>query len=75
MEHESDGDRNCNWSVWYTYQKIGAGPGGLGNKKNTGDHANYGIVEIGQNTERSPGDLRRLAATQTPVENHHLTLV
>ena len=33
------------------------------------------IVEIGQTTEKSPGDLRRLAVTQTPVENHKLTLV
>ena len=28
---------------------------------------NYSIIEIGQNTEKSPGDLRRLAVTQTPV--------
>ena len=28
---------------------------------------NYCIIEIGQNTEKSPGDLRRLAVTQTPV--------
>ena len=28
-----------------------------------------------QNTENSPGDLRRLAVTQTPVKNHQLTLV
>ena len=30
-----------------------------------GDCPNYSIVEIGQNTERSPGDLRRLAITET----------
>ena len=34
------------------------------------DCPNYSIVEIGQNTENSPGDLRRLTVTQTPVENH-----
>ena len=33
------------------------------------------IVEIGQNTERSPGDLKRLAVFQIPVENHQLTQV
>ena len=38
-----------------------------------GDHKNYSIVEIGQNTEKNPGDLRRL--TQTPVENHQLKLI
>ena len=33
------------------------------------------ITRISQNTEKSPGDLRRLAVTQTPVRNHQLTLV
>ena len=35
-----------------------------------GDCPNYSIVEIGQNTEKSPGDVRRLDVSQTPVENH-----
>ena len=38
--------------------------------KETGDHPNYCIIENGQNTEKSPGDLRRLAVTQTLVEDH-----
>ena len=33
------------------------------------------IVEIGQNTEKSRGDLKRLAVTQTPEKNYQLTLV
>ena len=41
----------------------------------SGNHPNNGIVESGQNTAKSPGDLWRLAVTQTPVENHQLTLV
>ena len=44
-------------------------------KKTRGDHQNYNIAEISQNTERSPGDLRRFAVTPTPVESHQLTLV
>ena len=32
-------------------------------------------TEIGQNTENSPGDLRRLAVTQTLVKDHQLTLM
>ena len=32
-----------------------------------------GRFEIAKNTEKSPGDLRRVAVTQTPVENHGLT--
>ena len=31
----------------------------IGNKRTSGNHPNYGIVEIGQST-KSPGDLRRL---------------
>ena len=31
------------------------------------DHPNGSIIENGQNTEKSPGDLRRLAVTQTPA--------
>ena len=33
------------------------------------------IIEIVQNTEKSPGDLRKLAVTQTPVRDHQLTLM
>ena len=40
-----------------------------------GDCPNYSIVEMGQNTEKSPGDLRRLVVTQTLGKNHLLTLV
>ena len=31
--------------------------GGLGGQKTSGDHSNYNIIENGQNTEKSPGDL------------------
>ena len=40
-----------------------------------GNHPNYSIVEIGQNKEKSPGDLRRLIVTQAPVKDHQLTLM
>ena len=33
------------------------------------------ITVIGKNTEKSPGDLKGLAFTPTPVKFHHLTLV
>ena len=39
------------------------------------DHPNYNIIENGKNTEKSPGDMGRLAVTQTPVKDHHLTLM
>ncbi len=55
--------------------KVGTGTGGLGNNGTCGDYPNYGISEIGQNTEKGPGDLRRLASTQTPVKDQQLTLM
>ena len=54
---------------------FGKGTGGLGNSRTIGDDPNYSIVKIGQNTEKSPGDLRILAVSQTPVRNHKLTLM
>ena len=39
------------------------------------DYPNDSIAEDGQNPERSPGDLRRLAVTQTPVKNPQLILM
>ena len=75
MEHESDGDTNFNRCTQYSHQRICKGTGGNGNKSTSGDHSNYGYIKIGKNSEKSPGDLGRLAVTQTPVEDHQLTLV
>ena len=75
MEHESDDYTNLNWCSWYNHQRIGSRIGRLGNNRTGGDCPNYSIVEIGQNTEKSPGDLRRLVVAQTPVRNHQLMLV
>ena len=46
-----------------------------GSWQSSGDHPNDSIIENGQNIEESPGDLRRLAVTQTPMKNHQLTLM
>ena len=35
MEHESDGDTNCNWHARYSHQRNETGIGGLGHKKTT----------------------------------------
>ena len=40
-----------------------------------GDHPNNSIIENGRNTVKSPGDLRRLAITKSPVKDHQLTLM
>ena len=56
-------------------KRISTRSGGLGNYRTGGDHQNYCIIEIGENTEKSPGDLRRLVVIQTLVRNHQLMLV
>ena len=43
--------------------------------RKSGDHPNYYMTDIGQNTEKSPGDLRGLAVTQTSMKDYQLTLV
>ena len=75
MEHESDGDTNYNWCARNSHHRIGTGTGGLKNKRISGNDSNNSIVEIGQITRKSLGDLRRLAVNKTPIENHQLTLV
>ena len=75
MEHDSDCDTNCNWFTRYIYQRISTETGGLEDKRTSGNHQYDSIIEIGQNTKKSTGDLRRLAVTQIPVVNHQLTLV
>ena len=72
MGHESDGYINCNWCSWCCHQRIGKMNRGLGNKRTSGDNRNYNIVEIGQNTRKSPGNIRRLIVTQNPMKHHQL---
>ena len=60
MAHEDDSAINCNWCTWNGPQKLGKGTGRL---KTSGDHPNYSFVETGQNTEKSPGDLRKLTVS------------
>ena len=57
MEHESDSDTNCNWWAWNNTQSLGKGTGRFKNERTSGNHPDYSIVKIGQNTEKSPGFL------------------
>ena len=61
---------NCNWCFWHSTLRIIKWPGGLGSWRTSRDHPNDSIIEDSQNTDKSPGDLRRLAVTQTPVKIH-----
>ena len=44
MEHESDGDTNCDWCVRYSQQSIGTETRRLGNKRTGRDHLKYSII-------------------------------
>ena len=69
VEHECDGIINCSCWPW-----IGEKSRRIGNQKKNQNHPDKIIVEISQKTEKTPGDQRRLAVIQTPVNNHQLTL-
>ena len=68
MEHHKDG--NYNRCTRNNPERIDIATAGLGNKRTSRDHPNCYIVKIDQNTEKSRGDLRRLAVTQAQVENN-----
>ena len=75
MEHESDVDVNCNWCARNNPQMLSKEIRRLKNQRTTRDHSEYGIIKLSQNTEKSPGHLRKLAVSQTPIKYHQLTLV
>ena len=74
MEHESDGDTKYNWCAWNNPQRLGKGTWELRNQRTRGDHPDNSIIKFGQDIEKSPGDLKRLAVTQAPLKDHLLTL-
>ena len=49
---------------------ITKGIGGPGRWRTSGGHPNYYIIENSQNSEKSPGDMRKLAVAQIPVKDH-----
>ena len=75
MEHEGDYDNSCNWCTWNNSQRIGKKARRLGNKSSSGDYQDYNTIKIDSNSEKSPWDLKRLAVTQTPMENPQQMLI
>ena len=75
MEYVSNDFTNCRCCSWYSHQRFGKRTRGFENKRSSGDNTNYSIVEIGQNTGKSLGDLRKLVVTHTPLNDHRLTLI
>ena len=72
---KGDNYTNRDWCFWYSHQRIIKGTGGLRGRRTRGDYPNYSIIENGQNTEKSPGVLRRLAVTQTQLKDLQLKLM
>ena len=64
MEHVGDNFTNCDWCFWH---------GRFRSWRPSGDHANHSITKNCQNTDKIPGDLRRLAVTQSPVKTISLS--
>ena len=63
MEHEGDGDTNCNWCTWNNPQRIYKRTGRLKKRRKNSDYQDYYIIMVGQNIENSPGKFRSLAVT------------
>ena len=53
-------------------QRLGKKTGRIGNQRKNQDHSDYSFVEISLNAEKSPGNLRRLDVTKTPVNDLQL---
>ena len=50
---------------------LGKGIGSVGNQ----DNPDYCIDEISQNTDKSPGDMKRLAVGQNPKLDHQMMML
>ena len=68
MEHESDSDTNFKWCARNNPKRLGKETGKFKDQRISEDHPDYSINEIHQNTKKSPGELRKLVVTQTPVK-------
>ena len=64
------GHINFKKCTWNNPQRLGKGLDGVVNRRTNGDHPNYSIVKIGQNTEKSPGDLQRFGVSLAPLKDH-----
>ena len=74
MEHESDDSTNFDWCFGTVIEGILKGLEDLEVADEWRPYKRQ-LIEEGQNTEKSPGDLGRLDVTQNPVDNYQLTLI
>ena len=75
MEHEGDSDSNCNWRTWNNPKGLMKGLEDLKIRGQVETIQTKALLRSGQNTEKSPGDWKRIAVTQTLMRNHQLMRV
>ena len=74
-EHEGYSETNFSWHSCNSHQRLEKGSKRIGNHRKNQDHSEYSIVEINQNIQKSPGDMRRFIVTQALVNDHQLMQV
>ena len=75
VDRAGDDDTYCSWYTWNGPHKSEKESGTDGDQRKNLENPDYGITEIGQNTEKSPGDLKRYAVTHSLLKADQLTLV
>ena len=50
-------------------QRLGKETCGFGNHRNKRDHSDHSIVKIGQNSLKSPGDVKKFPITKAPAKD------
>ena len=67
MEHEDDGDTNCNWCTLKHRQRIGKGTERFENKRTSGDYLDYSKWRLKETCCHS--DSSEKPSAKTPVKN------
>ena len=77
MEHKSDDDTNCNCCALrlYKQQRVGKQTEKIANNNTSWDYPNDSTVKISQNTEKSPGNLKKTCCRSNFSEDDQLMLV
>ena len=68
VEHEGDGITIVISMLRMVPLRLGKGIVSVGSWRKKQDHSDYSIAEIDLNTQKSPGDLKTLAVTHSPVK-------
>ena len=67
--HGSDCDTNCNWCARYNFKMIDKETGGVGNKRTNGDHPDFGLIKVSQDSEKCSGDFFHSNSSEKPSVN------